>query len=349
MANLSSLPSASHQRPPSAFQWPPVSSELSIKEILDDYNHDPELLKVVLSAKAEEDKKLAARNTLQIEEARIQQRKMDLETLRMYYNNINHQPPASLPAPHFPPPPSLPQPPLPSSSTFTSYYSCYVPHHPPPQQRQQQQQQQLQQQPPGAAVGARASGKEATIFSPIPRSYYYQGPHSAHPLSSTLTTNGSQSKKRTRTAGGGGAEDEKVSHEQVMEALKAKLQRGEAKRARTLPKPLVNPSMHSQSSSSSSTSSATATTAIPSTPRSAKPILPPIDTSVGRLQHQQQGTSSSSGPLTSPYGGPRLPPFSAAIADLTPSSSTTSTATDDPKRRVRSLSPLPFAIHNRRK
>lgn len=59
MANPSSLQSSSHHRLPSAFQWPlPPQSELelTIKEILDVYQHDPELLKLVLSAKAEEDK-----------------------------------------------------------------------------------------------------------------------------------------------------------------------------------------------------------------------------------------------------------------------------------------------------
>lgn len=59
MANTSSMQSSSHHRPPSAFQWPlPPQSELelTIKEILDVYQHDPELLKLVLSAKAEEDK-----------------------------------------------------------------------------------------------------------------------------------------------------------------------------------------------------------------------------------------------------------------------------------------------------
>lgn len=53
------MQSSSHHRPPSAFQWPlPPQSELelTIKEILDVYQHDPELLKLVLSAKAEEDK-----------------------------------------------------------------------------------------------------------------------------------------------------------------------------------------------------------------------------------------------------------------------------------------------------
>ena len=56
--NHSSLNSSSTERPPSAFQWPipSSSSDITIKEILDNYQHDPEILKLVLIAKAEEDK-----------------------------------------------------------------------------------------------------------------------------------------------------------------------------------------------------------------------------------------------------------------------------------------------------
>lgn len=50
-----------HNKPPtSAFQWPipqqSGSSEISIREILDHYGNDPELLKCILTAKSEEDK-----------------------------------------------------------------------------------------------------------------------------------------------------------------------------------------------------------------------------------------------------------------------------------------------------
>lgn len=50
------------RRDSSAFQWPSPSqvalsySDISIKDILDTYQHDVELLKVILLAKAEEDK-----------------------------------------------------------------------------------------------------------------------------------------------------------------------------------------------------------------------------------------------------------------------------------------------------
>lgn len=51
----------SHQSPQpsnSAFQWPKPSdmNELSVKEILDRFNDDPELMKYILTAKSEEDK-----------------------------------------------------------------------------------------------------------------------------------------------------------------------------------------------------------------------------------------------------------------------------------------------------
>lgn len=58
-----------HSKPPtSAFQWPippspstlkPVTvsnNDITVKEILDRYNEDPELLKYILTAKSEEDK-----------------------------------------------------------------------------------------------------------------------------------------------------------------------------------------------------------------------------------------------------------------------------------------------------
>jgi hypothetical protein len=55
----------SHQSPQpssSAFQWPKPANtdnsmnDLSVKEILDRYHDDPELMKYILSAKSEEDK-----------------------------------------------------------------------------------------------------------------------------------------------------------------------------------------------------------------------------------------------------------------------------------------------------
>lgn len=104
-------------------------------------------------------------------------------------------------------------------------------------------------------------------------------------------------------------EEDKPSHNKVMEALKAKIQRGSSsplattapnsafrdnnnnnnKRQRTLPKPAatepppINTTLHQLQPSTPS-------------PRSAKPILPPIDTSIGRIPT----TTLPSHPLMSP-------------------------------------------------
>ena len=63
MSNFNSEPRKQQEpRASSAFQWPSPSdtallySDISIKDILDAYQHDVELLKVILLAKAEEDK-----------------------------------------------------------------------------------------------------------------------------------------------------------------------------------------------------------------------------------------------------------------------------------------------------
>jgi hypothetical protein len=71
MANHSPHPnslSPHSKQPTSAFQWPippspshlkPMNNsmnEITVKEILDRYNDDPELMKYILTAKSEEDK-----------------------------------------------------------------------------------------------------------------------------------------------------------------------------------------------------------------------------------------------------------------------------------------------------
>ncbi|KAI9289592.1 hypothetical protein BC943DRAFT_376840 [Umbelopsis sp. AD052] len=77
-----------------SFAWPPNHhapsipsahanyADISIKEILDKYRDDKELMKHVLAAKAEEDKKRAAEETLRVEQARIQLKYLDLELAR---------------------------------------------------------------------------------------------------------------------------------------------------------------------------------------------------------------------------------------------------------------------------
>ncbi|KAI8380551.1 hypothetical protein EDC96DRAFT_604043 [Choanephora cucurbitarum] len=109
-------------------------------------------------------------------------------------------------------------------------------------------------------------------------------PHSAHPLCTDnrlarqlLSIGHDNNRKRGHNS------EEKPNHNKVMEALKAKIQRSGAspsnsacrpldKKQRTLPKPTEIPHI--------------ITHTLPTTPspRSAKPILPPIDTSIGRLK-----------------------------------------------------------------
>lgn len=107
-------------------------------------------------------------------------------------------------------------------------------------------------------------------------------------------------KKRARSSAtnDGGEHTDNITHDQVMEALKAKIQRGNndrSKRAR-----------------------------IPS-PRSSKPILPPIDTSVGRIP---SSSSSSSVAATAP-----LP------STTSPNTTTTTTTTTDHESKQQSTRP----------
>lgn len=213
-----------------------------------------------------------------------------------------------------------------SSATPADHHANSIPHS---QQQQHQQQQYYQHQP---------SREYGHYNYPPPSPVVY--PHSAHPLcppdnrlnpsippaprhyqsqSHLLPTPSSQQPTTPISPGGGGntnddfksrkrsiiQEEDKLSHNKVMEALKAKIQRGNGsplattapssafrshadKRQRTLPKPnttstssevppiLTYPHHHHHHHHH---------TPPPSTPspRSAKPILPPIDTNVGRM------------------------------------------------------------------
>ncbi|KAI9270482.1 hypothetical protein BDA99DRAFT_534590 [Phascolomyces articulosus] len=399
MANHSSISNNNNERPPSAFQWPipSSSSDISIKEILDNYQHDPEILKLLLVAKAEEDKKQTAQSTLQIERTRIQQRMMDLDAIRSY-----PQPPPG--AVIFPPSSSSQQPhhqqqssSQQSSSSSSSSSQPQQPHN--HHQQQHQQQHNHQHQPTSyhslppfqQQVIARVTSDHQHHQPDSPAGYY---PHSAHPLcpptsshhdqqqqsksqqktpqpsTATTTTNSSQSSyyydhERKNGVGKKRPHDAKLSHHQVMEVLKAKLQRGnnaveKNKRARTLPNPLVTTGTNATTTTTTTSNtsnnnnnhnnSITTKPALPPpptqhphhhssqpplstpSPRSAKPILPPIDTSVGRIP--------SRGPLSS-NASHKLPPFSAtaALADA---------SVIKGERRVKSLSPPPFATSTHR-
>ncbi|KAI7848149.1 hypothetical protein BDC45DRAFT_561839 [Circinella umbellata] len=399
--NHSSLNSSSTERPPSAFQWPipSSSSEITIKEILDNYQHDPEILKLVLIAKAEEDKKQTAQSTLQIERTRIQQRMMDMDALRSYPQ---------------PPPGAVIYPSSSSSSsqqpqTSQQQQSSHHQHQQPPQQQQQPQHNNdnsnnnsnnndsnsIHQHQPTSyhslppfqqQVIARVTSDHQHHQPVSPAGYY---PHSAHPLcppsshheqhnqqqqnSKSQHTPQPQTAIATRPSyyydhkqkngiGKKRPHDAKLSHDQVMEVLKAKLQRGnnavdKSKRTRTLPNLLVTTATNATSTTTSTTSNnnnnkqITGKPALPPppphhpnhnhhsqpplstpSPRSAKPVLPPIDTSVGRIP--------SRGPLSS-NSSQKLPPFSAtaALADA---------SVIKGERRVKSLSPPPFATSTHR-
>ncbi|CAO3637377.1 unnamed protein product [Cunninghamella echinulata] len=71
--NYNSIPSNNFQRPTSL-----GLSELSVGDILDIYKHDTELLKHILKAKSEEDKRKTAEELRRAEEARLQYKYLDL-------------------------------------------------------------------------------------------------------------------------------------------------------------------------------------------------------------------------------------------------------------------------------
>ncbi|KAG0739801.1 hypothetical protein G6F57_006477 [Rhizopus arrhizus] len=271
------------KQPTSAFQWPIPpssqpggSSEISIKEILDRYSDDPELLKCILAAKSEEDKKKAARDTLKAYEARIQLRQMDLELVREQSKPRTAAPPYVYGL-------------APVQQQVLARFN-YPQQPPQSQQRQQQQQQQQQQQL-----------SEQTQHRPPP-SPAIPYPHSAHPLCppsssadyrlKTSSIEERSSLKRNRSSISNDTEQDKLSHDKVMEALKAKIQRSsnpqsplsapkDTKKKKQMPRPAMKVDIVNQSPSSSS-------------PRSAKPILPPIDTSLGRI-NQSLDESNSTG------------------------------------------------------
>jgi hypothetical protein len=164
-----------------------------------------------------------------------------------------------------------------------------------------------------------------------PRKYHLQLPSSQQPNTPISPHDTDSLRKRVRTSISTStihSEEDKISHNKVMEALKAKIQRGSSsplattapstafgrdnnsnnnsnnsnnsnnnnnKRQRTLPKPTIEPPQIN--------------TAQPSTPspRSAKPILPPIDTSIGRIPT----TNLPSHPLISPTSSPPHPSISS--------------------------------------
>jgi hypothetical protein len=85
-------------------------------------------------------------------------------------------------------------------------------------------------------------------------------------------------------------DEDKLSHNKVMEALKAKIQRGGGPMS-----PLGPPTPRDPLEKKKKFSAPTPTETTAS-PRSAKPYLPPIDTNMGRIDtnHEKSDSSSSS-------------------------------------------------------
>lgn len=331
MANHSPHPhslSPHSKQPTSAFQWPipPTSpshmkanallNDITVKEILERYNEDPELLKYILTAKTEEDKKKAAKDTLRAEEARIKLRHMDLELCREQSKaSARFERPVVYP-------PGFPQPYPPHAVHTIHHATPIVAHtahpHPYPYYSLAPVQQQVLarfQQPPQHTPGQQQP----------PASPSMPYPHSAHPLcpppadeknfasrlphlrqpspSSAAAAAGlsEETKKRSRASisSSNEGEQDKLLHTKVMEALKAKIQRGNGAPLSPLtappirPSPSVSTSTPSQEHPNKKKKPAlprpvvvhqvdTASSPSPS-PRSAKPVLPPIDTNLGRV------------------------------------------------------------------
>ncbi|GAN07897.1 hypothetical protein MAM1_0181c07401 [Mucor ambiguus] len=339
MANHSPHPnslSPHSKQPTSAFQWPiPPSSpshmksntqqamaDITVKEILERYNEDPELLKYILTAKTEEDKKKAAKDTLRAEEARIQLRHMDLELCREQAKAS-----ARFERPVYPP--GHPQP-YPHAVQAIHHQTQIVahtahPHHPYPYYSLAPVQQQVLarfQQPPQHAPGQQQP----------PASPSMPYPHSAHPLCpppadeknfasrlpqfrqtspSAAAGLSEETKKRSRASisSPNEVEQDKLLHTKVMEALKAKIQRGSGGPLSPLTAPPIRPPPSASTSASSQEhpnkkkkptlprpvvvhQAETASSPSPS-PRSAKPVLPPIDTNLGRIDTVAKATATT--------------------------------------------------------
>ncbi|KAI9254885.1 hypothetical protein BY458DRAFT_558696 [Sporodiniella umbellata] len=59
-----------------------MTAEITIKELLEKYTHDQALLRHVLMAKSEEDKRQTAKAILKTEQARIHLRRLELEIIK---------------------------------------------------------------------------------------------------------------------------------------------------------------------------------------------------------------------------------------------------------------------------
>lgn len=252
---------------------------------------------------------------MRAEEARIQLRHMDLELAREQSKASSR-----FERPVYPP--GYPQP-YPHAVQAMHHQAPVVAHAPHPHQPYpyyslapvQQQVLARFQQPPQHAPGQQQP----------PASPSMPYPHSAHPLCpppadeksfasrlpqfrqtspSAAAALSEENKKRSRASisSPNEVEQDKLSHNKVMEALKAKIQRGSGGPLSPLTASPIRPPPSSSSASTSTPSQEhpnkkkkpalprpvvvhqveTASSPSPS-PRSAKPVLPPIDTSLGRI------------------------------------------------------------------
>ncbi|KAI8338826.1 hypothetical protein BD560DRAFT_412798 [Blakeslea trispora] len=274
----------------SVFDWPTPTSDISVREIIDKYyTTHPDLLKHALMAKIEEDKKLTANDILRTEQARIELRRLDIELLKEQSKSRDR---VMIHSPY-----------LPQQKQAIAHIRNHHEHQPIPDHHLAYQHITKSLPPPSPIV----------VY-----------PHSAHPLCSDnrfahhllsvaqpttpISPLREDNKSRKRGRGSLSEDNPKPNHNKVMEALKAKIQRSGTnssplakttnsafrhldKKQRTLPKPTEIPHIITYPHTTPTTPS----------PRSAKPILPPIDTSLGRLKANDRILSpiQTSTPFTS--------------------------------------------------
>ncbi|KAL0083466.1 hypothetical protein F4703DRAFT_1862172 [Phycomyces blakesleeanus] len=344
----------------SAFEWPIPSSpsvqaasqgelaEISLKEILTSYQDDPELLKHVLAAKTAENKKRVARLTLKAELARIQLRNMDFDIL---HEQARH--------PFHPGRPTEPQ---------SAFYRGLA-----PIQKQVIARFANSSESSRNVLSIPPFAGPYSTHPPVSPVYY---PHSAHPLcrpekpsyptlvsSPILTRPQKQSHhlthmihlpepeslvfpKRSRASFSAIEQQvaavpsynryQKLSHNRVMEALKAKIQRGSGSSSsnsafsKTRRLSCIEPSerstiykhrTHSRQQQlptlrlrqAKYTAERASVEPLTLSPGSDKPVLPPIDTSLGR---KDESPKSLNEPSQSPKSIKYTTPSPHSTVDL---------------------------------
>ncbi|KAJ1975755.1 hypothetical protein H4R35_003003 [Dimargaris xerosporica] len=117
--------------------FPPGKEPLTLRELLDTYHNDPELLKIILPAKTEEDRWRAEEVKRQTEQIRLEQRNLDITYAQLQADQTAKAGPYPALPPPIPPPPSAPflayPPPGPPGMPYPLPPRSYPPppHHPP--------------------------------------------------------------------------------------------------------------------------------------------------------------------------------------------------------------------------